>query len=288
MSVAAMLIGGPATLPWTFLGSFLLNLSTAYSGSGGLDEPTWAAAAVVIAAASMLQAAIGGTTLRQAIGYPAPLDNGRDLCRFFFLTPVFCLTSATFSLSGLYVLGVMPRADLKTNWVSWWIGDTLGVLLVLPLMLVIAGEPRDLWRRRALPMAPPMLLFFALFVTMFVRVSKWEHDESLLEFRLLSHEIVDRIHTGLEEQEVFLEQLERSFSRPVTPSASDFHYLVERLLLRFPLIQAVEWAPRIEETQRATFEEARRTDMPGFQVREADPAGRPRRAGQRAQYYPVV
>jgi signal transduction histidine kinase/ActR/RegA family two-component response regulator len=261
---------------------------TAYSGSGGLDEPTWAAAAVVIAAASMLQAAIGGTTLRQAIGYPAPLDNGRDLCRFFFLTPVFCLTSATFSLSGLYALGVMPRADLVTNWVSWWIGDTLGVLLVLPLMLVIAGEPRDLWRRRALPMALPMLLFFALFVTMFVRVSKWEHDESLLEFRLLSHEIVDRIHTGLEEQEVFLEQLERSFSRPVTPSASDFHYLVERLLLRFPLIQAVEWAPRIEETQRATFEEARRTDMPGFQVREADPAGHPRRAGQRAQYYPVV
>jgi hypothetical protein len=84
MSVAAMLIGGPATLPWTFLGSFLLNLSTAYSGSGGLDEPTWAAAAVVIAAASMLQAAIGGTTLRQAIGYPAPLDNGPDISRFFF------------------------------------------------------------------------------------------------------------------------------------------------------------------------------------------------------------
>jgi integral membrane sensor domain MASE1 len=31
MSVAAMLIGGPATLPWTFLGSLLLNLSTAYT-----------------------------------------------------------------------------------------------------------------------------------------------------------------------------------------------------------------------------------------------------------------
>jgi signal transduction histidine kinase/CheY-like chemotaxis protein len=123
---------------------------------------------------------------------------------------------------------------------------------------------------------------------MFLRVSKWEHDESLLEFRLLSHEIVDRIHTGLEEQEVFLEQLERSFNRPVTPSASDFHHLVERLLLRFPLIQAVEWAPRIEATQRQTFEAARQTDMPGFQVREADPAGYPRRAGKRAQYYPVV
>ena len=61
-----MLIGGPATLPWTFLGSFLLNLWTAYSDGHGSDEPWWIAA-VVIASASMLQAAIGGTTLRHAV-----------------------------------------------------------------------------------------------------------------------------------------------------------------------------------------------------------------------------
>ena len=61
-----MLIGGPATLPWTFLGSFLLNLWTAYSGGHGSDEPWWIAA-VVIGSASMLQAAIGGTTLRMQL-----------------------------------------------------------------------------------------------------------------------------------------------------------------------------------------------------------------------------
>ena len=287
ISVAAMLIGGPATLPWTFLGSFLLNLWTAYSGGHGSDEPWWIAA-VVIASASMLQAAIGGTTLRHAVGYPAPLDNGRDICRFFFLAPVLCVTSSTLSLSGLLALGVLPGTDLVTNWVSWWIGDTLGILVVLPLMLVIAGEPRDLWRSRALPVALPMLLFFALFVTIFVRVSKWEHVESLVEFRLLSHEIVDKIRTELEEQEVFLEQLERSFSVPITPSAADFHHLVEKLLRRFPLIQAVEWAPLISSAQRGSFEAAQQTDMPGFEMREVDPEGYPRRAGERAQYYPVA
>src|SRR5271169_3936608 len=72
ISVAAMLIGGPATLPWTFLGSFLLNLWTAYSAGHGAEWP-WRTAAVVIASASMLQAAVGGATLRNAVGYPAPL-----------------------------------------------------------------------------------------------------------------------------------------------------------------------------------------------------------------------
>src|SRR5580692_11267459 len=55
IAIAAMLIGGPATLPWTFLGSFLLNVWTAYSGGHGSDEPWWIAA-VVIASASILQA----------------------------------------------------------------------------------------------------------------------------------------------------------------------------------------------------------------------------------------
>jgi integral membrane sensor domain MASE1 len=60
------------------------------------------------------------------------------------------------------------------NWISWWLGDTLGVLLVLPLILVIVGDPQDLWRSRRLPVALPMVLFFALFFAIFVRVDKWE------------------------------------------------------------------------------------------------------------------
>jgi len=226
----------------------------------------------------MLQAATGGTVLGRAIGYPAPLDNGRDLSRFLLLSPVFCLTSATLSLGGLTALGLVQLPDLATSWVSWWIGDTLGVLVVLPLILVIAGEPRSLWRSRAKPMALPMLLFFALFVAIFVRVSTWEQDQALLEFRLLSREVVDKINAGLAEQQVFLEQLERAFTRPAPVSRADFQHLAKNLLGRFPTIQAVKWAPRIDLSQRTAFEAAQQTDVPGFEIREIDAAGQRRRA----------
>lgn len=287
IAIAAMLIGGPATLSWTFLGSFLLNFWAASSvgyGSAG----TWLAAAAVISSASTFQAALSGTVLRRVVGYPAPLDNGRDLWRFLTLSPVCCLTSATLSLGGLLALGTVPLPDLVTNWVSWWIGDTLGVLVVLPLMLVIAGEPRHLWRSRAVPVALPMLLFFALFVAIFVRARTWEHDEALLEFRLLSQQIVDKIHAGLTEQEIFLEQLERSFSRPAALSRADFQHLAHNLLRRFATIQAVKWAPRIDFSNRQTFEEAQHADSPGFEIRELGPSGQRLRAAARDQYYPVT
>jgi signal transduction histidine kinase/CheY-like chemotaxis protein/sensor domain CHASE-containing protein len=245
-------------------------------------------AEVTIAAASMLQAAIGGTVLRRAIGYPTPLDNGHDLSRFLILPPIFCLTSATLSLGGLTALGLVRLPDLATSWVSWWIGDTLGVLVVLPLILVIVGEPRSLWRSRAVPVAAPMLLFFALFVAIFVRVSTWERDQALVEFRLLSRESVDKINAGLAEQQVFLEQLERAFTGPAPVSRADFQHLAKNLLRRFSTIQAVKWAPRIDLSQRAAFEAAQQTDLPGFEIREVDAAGQRRRAKERDRYYPVT
>ena len=51
--------------------------------------------ALIIALASVLQAAFGGAVLRKALGYPAPLDNPRDLLLFLLLSPIFCLTSAS-------------------------------------------------------------------------------------------------------------------------------------------------------------------------------------------------
>ena len=286
IAVSAMLISGWTSLPWTFLGSLLLNIWSGYSP--GESEDVRMAAALVIAAASTLQAAAGGKVLHHEIGYPAPLDNIRDVTRFFVVSPFFCLTSATLSLTGLSVLGVVAPSDLLMNWISWWLGDTLGVLLVLPLILVIVGDPQDLWRSRRLPVALPMVLFFALFVAIFVRIDKWENYETLSGFRLVYDQAADKVRTALTEQEIFLEQLERTLTLPGGVSAADFQHLVQTLLQRFPQIQAVEWAPRVDASMRETFERVKRSEMPQFEIRERDASGHLRRAEDRAAYYPVT
>ena len=285
IAVAAVLIRGRPILPWVFLGSFLLNV---WTGSSIARLPTSIAAAIIIGLSSTLQAAGGGSILRRTVGYPTALDNGRDLSRFLLLSPVCCLPSATLSLSGLWAIGAVPWSDLPRSWVSWWIGDTLGVLLVLPLMLVAVGQPRDLWQRRTLPVALPMLLFFVLFVTIYVRVSQWEHDEVLVDFRRLSQEVVDKTRSGLEEQEIFLEQLQRSFTGPAPVSRTDFNHLVGSLLRRFPMIQAVKWAPRVDPSQSAAFEAAQQGDLSGFRIREIDPSWQRGHASEREWSYPVT
>jgi len=177
IAIGAVFMAGPSTLPGIFIGSLLLNLWVGYSIAGHF-ELLGTAAALVIAVASALQAALGGAVLRRVIGYPAALDNPRDLVSLLVLSPVFCLTSASLSLASIWALGAVQSGDLPSNWTTWWAGDTLGVLVTLPLLFVLFAEPRHLWRSRVWSVAVPMLLCFGLFVAIFIRVNSWENDQS--------------------------------------------------------------------------------------------------------------
>lgn len=157
IAVAAAFIGGIKALPWIFLGSLLLNLWVDYSNDQTIGTIGFTVAAI-IALASMLQAAAGGWGLRRVIAYPAVFNNLRDGLRFVLLAPVICVTSASLSVSGLWAFGVLDTASSAANWVSWWVGDTLGVLVMFPLVMIVAGGPRALWQSRVLTIAVPILL----------------------------------------------------------------------------------------------------------------------------------
>jgi len=289
IAVAAVLIGGKKTLPWVFLGALFLNLWVVYSANQQIDAAGLVAASG-IAVASMLQAAIGGWLLRRMIGYPTSLDQGGSILYFLLLAPVICLTSASLSVSTLSALGIVDTAHFAANWAAWWVGDTLGVLIMLPIVMIVAGEPRALWRSRVRTVAIPMLLIFALFVAIFIKANQWEYDDSLSEFRQLSQQAVNQVQTRFEEQEFFLIQTAGLFLHEENGRVSrkEFHRFVEKSLIHFPMIQALEWVPYVGVENRVSFEASQRHDFPDFEIRERNAAGQLQRAGERASFYPVT
>ena len=189
----------------------------------------------------------------------------------------------------MLALGAVQSGDLPSNWTTWWAGDTLGALVVLPLLFVLFAEPRHLWRSRVWSVAVPMLLCFGLFVAIFIRVNGWENDQSLFEFRLRSQQFADTMRATLEEQRGFLEQLSDAFvSRQQPVTREEFRDLVQTLLHRFPTIQAVEWAPLVQSDNRRKFEAAQRAEVPGFEIRQRAQSGELRSADDRNRFYPVT
>ena len=289
IAVAAAFIGGRKTLPWIFAGALLLNIWAGYSSSQQINTIGFVAA-IAIAVASTLQAGIGGWMLRRAIGYPAALDHGSEVLRFILLSPVLCLTSATLSAGSLWLLGSIDAANLGSNWTSWWIGDTLGVVVMLPIVMTVAAEPRVLWRSRMRTIAIPMLLIFALFVVIFLKANQWEYNDSLSDFRQLSQQAFNQVNTKFEEQDGLLDEMAGLFLHDEHGHVTrqEFHRFVQKALRRFPMIQAVEWVPRIDTKSRGSFELGQQNDLPKFEIRERNTDGKLMRAGEREVFYPVT
>lgn len=289
IAVAAAFIGGRRLLPWILLGSEILNLWTGYSPDRAFTS-TGIAAATIIAIASTLQAAIGGWVLRRFIGYPSHLDSVRDVVILFLLAPVICLVSSTLSVAGLTLLGTLDIQSMAGNWFTWWIGDSLGVIVSIPIVLALAGEPREQWRRRAAAIVIPMLLAFSLGVFVFLQTNEWVEDEVMTVFEHRAQQVAEKIQANFDEQEFLLQNvvgfLSHDLDKPV--SRIEFQRAVRDSLERFPVVQAVEWAPRIGREQRSEFEAAQQTAFPGFRIKEREPNGRLQSASDRPYYYPVT
>ncbi|MDD5297844.1 MAG: PAS domain S-box protein [Rhodocyclaceae bacterium] len=289
IAIAAALTGGRATLPWTFFGSLSLNLWVGYDAGQHFDSLVLSSA-LVIAVASTLQAGIGGSMLERRLGYPIKLDNGPSLIAVAVLAPLTCLTSATISVGGLMLLGMIPPSAAGASWLSWWLGDTTGVFVMLPLALVVFAEPRPLWRGRIWTVAIPMLAAFMLMIAGFIVISHWESEDALTEYRLLTRQLADEIHSRFEEQESLLDQVGGLLAHDPEGKVGreEFQRFLVSALKRYPMIQAIEWAPRVLAKDRVAFEHEQGLSQPGFEIRERNGEGKPLRAGVRELYYPVT
>jgi len=137
MAVAALLIFSPRLAPGVFLGSLAVN---AYIGGvleGGSLDGRALALAVAIASGSTLQALAGACAARRLFGIPTILKSPREVAVFAGLVgPLAGLIAATVGTGALYASDLVTAEQVAGNWLTWWLGDVIGILVVLPLALL--------------------------------------------------------------------------------------------------------------------------------------------------------
>ena len=75
-------------------------------------------------------------------------ERPRDTLRFAILAAVLSpAVSATIGVSSLALGGFARWADFGTIWLTWWLGDMGGALVVAPLLVLWIGQPRPRWAR---------------------------------------------------------------------------------------------------------------------------------------------
>jgi PAS domain S-box-containing protein len=243
IAFAGLLYLGGGAWPGVWLGSLLVNFSTAYDAS----QP-WTSLALVtiIASGSTIQAVAGAAFIRRFIGFPNPLVHPRDIALFMFLGgPAACLIAASIGVSALWYCGRIPTADVSFNWFNWWVGDAMGVLTLAALLLVWtpADDPRA--RHRRWPITAPVALAAALVVILFVYSSRREQARVAREFEQDGATVAAALDSRLQYSVEALLALRTLYSYAPVLGRDEFAQASQEFLSRRPEVQALSWNPRV-------------------------------------------
>ncbi len=136
IALAALLLLGPRVWPGIFLGALAANFKP--------GEVPWTPAG--IAAGNTLGPLIGAFLLRRVARFDNALARLRDVFSLIVFGAMLAMAvTATNGFANLALRGFIPRTEWGFAWWTWWIGDSMGVLFVAPLLLTWAADPRPAW-----------------------------------------------------------------------------------------------------------------------------------------------
>src|SRR6266850_5312578 len=128
IALAAVLLLGRGIWPVIFAGAFLVNLTTAGSVLSSLG----------IAAGNTLEAVVGAALVTRFAGGAAVFERARNIFKFVALAGLFSTAvSATIGVTTLVLTGYARSVDFGPIWLTWWLGDAAGDLVVTPFVLLL-------------------------------------------------------------------------------------------------------------------------------------------------------
>jgi signal transduction histidine kinase len=164
LGIAALYVYGLRWWPGIFLGELIVNGELLLTHT---DIP--AGSLVGQQAGNMTEILVGAWLLHRLIGPNAGLDRATQVGGMIVATGVATATSATFGTLSMLAGDVIDSSEVPTFWRTWFLGDTAGALVVLPLVLTWLHDPKGAWRR--IKAAEGALLICSVVVLAIVAVS---------------------------------------------------------------------------------------------------------------------
>jgi integral membrane sensor domain MASE1 len=129
LAVAGLLFFGRRAWPGIAVGAFLLDVRQ-------IDVDAALVAMVAQTSGPLVTVRLAG--LRPT---SESLSRVADVVRFLAAAAAGSLVSATIASTGLLAVGSYGTGRWRHVWFNWWLGDTMGIVLTVPLVLALARRP---------------------------------------------------------------------------------------------------------------------------------------------------
>lgn len=136
IALAAFLVLGEYVAPGILLGAFLVNFTT--SGSVLFS--------IAVAIGNTMEGLIGARLVNRFANGSQAFNKAPDVFKFAFLASLLSTAvSATLGATALVWSGLALPNDYFGIWLTWWLGDAAGGLIVAPALILWAVNPMIRW-----------------------------------------------------------------------------------------------------------------------------------------------
>ena len=152
-ALATLLVLGYRAWPAIVVGAFLVNVTTAGNVATSLS----------IASGNTLEAVCGAWLVNRFAGGTTAFDRPQGVVKFALAAAVSTIISPAFGVTSLALAGFADWTNYGAIWLTWWLGDTTGDLLIAPLIILWSIPSKWRWNRRdAVEVGILLLLLFVL------------------------------------------------------------------------------------------------------------------------------
>src|SRR5437868_8717261 len=133
LALAALLLFGYRVWPAIFAGAFLVNFTTAVTALTSLG----------IASGNTLEALAGCYLVNRFAAGQLVFQRSQNIFKFVLLAGMLSTAiGATIGSATLVMGGLAEPSRYFSIWITWWLGDGVGAIIVTPLVLLWIENPR--------------------------------------------------------------------------------------------------------------------------------------------------
>lgn len=272
MAAAGVLFFGYRTLPGVFLGSLLANLLNFLSLSE-LFSPkiyNFLDTTSVIAIGATVESFTVVFIIKKLIGYPNPLSHWRDILILFIIAGmVGSIPSPTIGVTVLHLKGFIPLSSYLYSWWTWWIGNSLGIIVCTPILVAMFTPAHYISVKRKMLIAAPLVSVFSIVIILFMNASEWEHKKLRQEFENEVNNSTAQLSNKVSHYVDKISTISNFYFTHNHPDRSDFEYLINDVLKYANEIYSFIWAPKIDTNFKDIFvAETREKGLADYYINE--------------------
>lgn len=164
----------------------------------------------------------------------------RDILLYLVITgPLLGLFTSSWGIACYAISGTLGTENLFLNWMTWFIGDSIGGIVFSPLALIFSKGARAYWMRSFKNIVVPLLFFFFLILGALHYVNSIEREKVLEEFGRRSQLSLKLLEQGLQFHQMTITTLKSFIENSEIITPGEFQDFTGRLYNGYPEIQFV-------------------------------------------------